>query len=238
VSCDPRLPVLAIVGLAREAQLAAGPDAVVIPSGGSPERLRSALERRPPAFRAVLSFGFAGGLDPALSPGDVVVATAIVAGGKRWPADLGIARAWQRALSAAGQSVTMAEIAGLEAPVLDPVDKAACRYSTGAVAADMESHVAAAFAARHGLPFAALRAVCDPAWRALPPLAAGALRPDGRIALRAILRELVQRPGQVAALPRLSADAAAALASLGRCRSALGPRFGILGLSEPLGDVP
>ena len=45
--------------------------------------------------------------------------------------------------------------------------KAALRSETGAAAVDMESHIAAAYAAEAGLPFAALRVISDPATRAL-----------------------------------------------------------------------
>jgi adenosylhomocysteine nucleosidase len=238
VTSDPRLPILVVTGLAREARIAAGPSTVVIRSGGCPERLRSALGGRLPACGAVVSFGLAGGLRPGLPPGAVVLAAGVVASGERWPADPNIAQAWTRALAAAGQHITLADVAGTETPLLTPAEKAAWWQSTAAAVVDMESHIAAAFAARLGIPFAAIRVVCDPAERALPPLVSGALRPDGGIAVSKILGRLARQPAQVAALPRLAADAAAAFASLGHCRSLLGPRLGLLSFGELLGDVP
>ncbi len=44
-----------------------------------------------------------------------------------------------------------------------PSCKAALHSETGAAAVDMESHIAAAYAAEAGLPFAALRVISDPA---------------------------------------------------------------------------
>jgi adenosylhomocysteine nucleosidase len=92
---------------------------------------------------------------------------------------------------------------------------------------DMESHVAAAFATHHGLPFAAVRVVCDPAHRALPELITTALRADGEVSLRNVFRSLRQRPKQLLALPRLAHDAAEGFRALRRCRELLGHGFGM-----------
>jgi adenosylhomocysteine nucleosidase len=232
--------VLVVTGLAREERIAAGTGVVVLGAGGDPARLRVFLEaHRAPDYRAVISFGIAGGLDVALLPGAVILGSGVVSGDTRWPGDPAIMRRWARLFEHGGVPVVMAEVAGAESPLLNPMDKSALRAATGAAAVDMESHVAAAFAAARGLPFAALRVVCDPAGRALPSLAAKALRPDGGLDLPAILGSLARQPAQLAALPRLARDASAAFAALGRVRAALGPGFGLGGLSlgETLGDV-
>ncbi|HYI88697.1 MAG TPA: phosphorylase [Beijerinckiaceae bacterium] len=231
-------PILIVAGLAREARIAGGPGVTVIAAGGDRPRLRASLAEAP-SCRAVISFGIAGGLDPALRPGAVVVARGVTGGGA-WPSHPDILRLWIERLERSGEHLTHAILAGVDAPLVAPTEKAAVRAATGAAAADMESHLAAAFAAARRLPFAALRVVCDPAERGLPPLAAEALRPDGTLDYAAILRSLAARPAQLAALPRLARDAKAAFDALGRVRAALGPGFGLGGLSlgEPLGDVP
>lgn len=234
------LPLLLVTGFAPEARIAEGRGVVVVNAGGSPARLGALLESEStPAYRAVISFGIAGGLAPDLSPGAVVAGTTVIAGDRRWAAHPDMARLWAKRLADKGERVVLADIAGAEIQISSPADKDALRTQTGAAAVDMESHVAAAFAAAHELPFGVLRVVCDPAGRALPPLATDALRPDGGIDFSAILRSLVRRPGQIAALPALARDAATALAALRRVRAALGPGFGLgaLGLGEPLGDV-
>jgi hopanoid-associated phosphorylase len=190
-----------------------------------------------PAYRAVISFGMAGGLDPALAPGDVVLATGVLTPDTRWSADPDILHSWVRYRPGGIRRVIQAEIAGVEAPLLTPAEKALLHAATGAVIADMESHVAAVFAAAHGIPFAALRAVCDPADRALPSFVTKALRPSGGVDLLGILRVLLRRPADIAALPRLAGDASAALASLRRSRVLLGVTPGIAH-SRPFGDVP
>ena len=219
--------------------MAAGTDVVTVGAGGSPPRLRDLLREKAPACRAVVSFGIAAGLDPALTPGEIIIATAVTSGDERWRSDPAILRHWANRLQKPGTEPTLAEIAGSEMALLTPEEKGSLRVSTGAAAADMESHVAAEFAHARGLPFAAIRVVCDPAERALPSLVVDAIAPDGRIDVAAILRSLVHQPAQIGALPRLTRDAARAFAALSRVRAALGPGLGLGGLSlgEALGDV-
>jgi adenosylhomocysteine nucleosidase len=86
--------------------------------------------------------------------------------------------------------------------------------ATGAAAVDLESGVVATLAAARGLPFAVLRAVCDPAERSLPAAALVALDAEGRIRPWPLVQSLLRDPRQVIGLLRLAADAAAARRSL------------------------
>lgn len=225
---DPTAPVLAVTGLARERRIASGPGVEAVGAGGDPARLRILLDgRTPPRCRAVISFGIAGGLDPALKPGDVVVGTGIVTAEGRRPADLDAAAAIIGLLAGLPNRVISADLAGVDAAVLAVVDKTELRERTGAAAVDMESHVAASFAGQHGLPFAALRVVCDPADRALPAFAANALTPDGEPDIRGVLSALLMGRAKVGDLMRLGRDSNAAFAVLSRCRQCLGDGLGI-----------
>jgi adenosylhomocysteine nucleosidase len=78
----------------------------------------------------------------------------------------------------------------------------------------MESGAVARVAARHGLPFAVLRAICDPAERDLPPASLTALDDRGRIQPMALLRSLARNPAQIGALIRVGRDAALARRAL------------------------
>ena len=216
-------PVLIVCGFAREAAIAAGEGSTIIQAGADPARLSVLLAEAGPAWSAIVSFGLAGGLDPAFRVGDAVVASAVVADGESWNAEPGFAR---RLADRTG--ARLARIAGIDAPVLDPDAKAALRAASGAAIVDMESHVAAAHASRHGLPFAALRVVCDPASRTLPLLARTALRPDGGIAVGRVLTSLLARPGDLPRLVAAGRDAGAAFATLRRLRLALGPGLGLV----------
>ncbi|TNC12109.1 phosphorylase [Methylobacterium terricola] len=232
------LPVLAVTGLAREARLADGPGVAAVGAGGDPERLRDLLRaRRSPGCRAVMSLGIAGGLDPALVPGDVVVATGVSAGGMRHPAHAEVVAALRHRLAGVPARVVLADVVGVEAAVLSPQAKAQLRAETGAAAVDMESHVAAAFAEAHGLPFCAVRVVCDPADRALPAAIAKAIKPDGEPDILAVLAALARRSASVGGLVRLARDSSAAFASLGRCRALLGVGLGVPDLGQLLRDV-
>ena len=99
--------------------------------------------------------------------------------------------------------------------------KAALHLETGAIAVDMESHIAAAYAAEAGLPFAALRVVSDPAGRALPALAMAAIKPNGDIDLRKVLRGVARNPLSLRALVSTGLDFNRALRSLRGCRAFL-----------------
>lgn len=233
-----RLPILVVAGLTRELKLASGPGLAGVTSGGSTQRLRQLLaERGDPGCSAVLSFGIAGGLDPDLAAGDVVVASGVIADGERWPAHPALADSFMKSLSVGGVNAKLADIAGVDAPLIDAEAKADVRRQTGAVVADMESHVASEFAARHGLMFAALRIVCDPAERSMPAMVAKALKPDGGVDHYAVLADVLRQPRQLATLTRLAGEARTSFRSLGRCRDLLGIGRGLPNLLELLGDV-
>jgi hypothetical protein len=108
------------------------------------------------------------------------------------------------------------------APLTGADDKAALHRSSGALAVDMESHIAGAIAAAQGLPFAVCRAIVDPARRTLPSAATAGLRDDGSTAIGPILRELLKQPSQLGALLRVATDARAARTALVQARQALG----------------
>lgn len=220
--------VMAVAGLAREARIAAGPGVETIQAAGNPARLRALLDARPPrGLRAVVSFGIAGGLDPALQPGDIVVCAHLDAQAC-FPADSDLVRRLSERLNGAPDRVVTGGLAGSDVAVMAVADKAALRARTGALAVDMESHVAAAYAARHALPFAAIRVVCDPAGRALPAFAASALTPEGEPDIRAVLAALLRGRARIGELIRLGRDSSAAFAALTRCRARLGPGLGLL----------
>jgi hypothetical protein len=85
----------------------------------------------------------------------------------------------------------------------------------------MESHIAAAYAANAGIPFAALRVISDPAHRALPELAQNAIKPNGDICVRTIVRGVVRNPKSLNALVSTGIDFNRALRSLRGCRGFL-----------------
>lgn len=227
---EPKL--LVVSGLRKEAKAAAGPGIKTICSGGDSKRLRKVLAAlETDQFWGVVSFGIAGGLDPKLAPGDILLGTTVSHGEWRHAADDALSAALAANLRRRNGAVGTGHIAGSDHAIIEIADKAALRALTGAAAVDMESHVVAEWAKRRGLPFSILRVVSDPAHRALPALAAHALRPDGRIDVPRVIMGLARRPRQLSALANAGRDARAAFASLGRCGGLLGP-FLRLGFAE------
>jgi len=215
-------PVLIVTGLVQEARIAAGPGMAVICSSSDPQQLRALLTVfDPSSIRGVISFGVAGGLDPTLKSGDVVVATEVLAGDARWLAGLTLNEDLIASVGLGGRRIVRASLAGAEEVVAARHVKAALHSETGAAAVDMESHIAADYAAKAGLPFAALRVVSDPAHRALPSSAMAAIKPNGDIDLRKIMRSVVRNPMTLRDLVSTGIDFSRALKSLRGCRGFL-----------------
>ncbi len=226
-SVDPR-PVLIVTGLVQEAKIAAGPGMTVICSSSDPVQLRSLLaDIDPLSIRGVISFGVAGGLDPALRTGTVVLATEVVAAGQIWTASEQLSAELLAGSGVGNQTVVRGGLVGVEKVVTGQAGKAALRSEFGAAAVDMESHIAAEFAALAGLPFAALRVVSDPAHRALPEIATTAIKPNGDVDLRKVLRGIARNPMVIRALVSTGRDFNRALRSLKDCRSFLLSRIGL-----------
>lgn len=217
----PASSVIALVGLAFEARIAAGPGVLVICRGGE----RCATELLPGAVsggcRSIISFGVAGGLSPDLEPGDCIVASSII----DYPALRPTDPLWSDKLLDMIPHARHGPIMGVNAVVSDPAAKRKLHSTTGAMAVDMESHLVARLADSHGLSFAAVRVVIDPADRAVPPAALLAMAPDGGTDMSSMIWEILARPSQLTALLRVAADAYAARAALVRLRRALGPDF-------------
>ena len=194
----------------------------VVCSASDPQQLRALLTVfDPKTIRGVVSFGVAGGLDPSLKSGDVVVATEVVAGDARWLAGVSLSEEQIASIALGRCRVVRGGLAGAEEVIAGQSSKAALRSETGALAVDMESHIAAAYAAEAGLPFAALRVISDPASRALPALARTAIKPNGEIDLGMILRGVARNPRALRGLVSTGLDFNRALKSLRGCRGFL-----------------
>jgi adenosylhomocysteine nucleosidase len=228
----PILPcsVVALVGLAFEARIAAGPGVLVICRGPEiADTLRLAFDA---GCRSIISFGVAGGLAPDLRPGDWIVASEVIDAQTSRPTHT----VWSRNLLETIPEVRYGPVVGVPAPVTDPLAKQQLRARTGAIAVDMESHIVAEFAAAHGMSFAVARVIVDPAHRRVPDAALIGLRPGGSANLTAILREVLVKPAQVLPLLRIAGDAYAARSALLRLRRLIGPGFGISEAGESSDD--
>lgn len=176
---------------------------------------------------ALLSWGCAGGLSPTLKPGALVVPEIVLgadgtalATSETWrsPWRDRLAR-WQTPVTSAGILAESLRItASSEA-------KRSLAAATGAVAVDMESATLARFAARHDLPFLAIRAIADPVEMDLPRAIGIALDARGDVDLSRLLGHACRHPGQFLELARLGRAFAAAMRSLRRVRREAGEDF-------------
>jgi len=196
-------------GLKREARVfdRPGRDVSVVIGGGVAATLERDLDARAELFPGlILSCGIAGALARPLQPGDVVIdGNAIVA-------------------ERLGQALPHAHrgaIVGSDAIAATAAEKRLLHERTGAIAVDMESHVAARVAVRKGMLFAALRVISDRADDDLPPAALVGMRPDGGMTLGAVLASLAHDPRQLPALIRTGRQADQAFRSLSRAFEAI-----------------
>lgn len=213
--------IAVITGLAAEARIAEKLGVPILAGGGTPWGAELAAEKLVAAgATALISFGLAGGLDPDFRPGLIVVPLAVVEAGRIRPTNAKLAHAlggWSGGMLAAEAEIVTA--AG---------DKYALGRATLCGSVDLESGAIARVAERHGMPFAVLRAICDPCERDLPPAASAALDAKGAIAIRRVALSILRHPGQIPGLIALGRDAARARAALVRRVFELGHLGGVL----------
>ncbi|GEO82140.1 phosphorylase family protein [Pararhodospirillum oryzae] len=218
-------PTLGVVcGLALEAALLP-PGVRTLCLGPGPRAAAIAARRLlAEGCGALVSFGTAGGLDPALPPGTLLLPTAVVraeplespasADESGPPALFPVADALLAALRAQGLAANHGLLAGVDDPVTTPDAKAALTRATGACAVDMESHAIAAVAHAARRPFLVVRAVADPADRGIPAWALKGVDAEGATRAIPVLAAVVARPTRIPALIALARDAGCARETL------------------------
>ena len=212
-----------IVGMRREARLLGrlSRELMVGCAAADPARARLVARRLiDQGVAGLVSFGLAGGLDPALPPGTILLPPVVVLpDGRALRSD----PAWrQRAAERLPEARSLA-LAGSDRALVGAADKAALRDASGAAAVDMESHAVSDEAVAAGLPFLVIRAIADPAGRTLPAAALAGLSADGSARPWAVLVGLLRRPDQLIGVIRLIGDSAAGFSALGRVGRRLGP---------------
>jgi adenosylhomocysteine nucleosidase len=169
---------------------------------------------------ALMTFGMAGALDPALTPGSVVLPRELISGdGARFQTSSSWCARVAAALSSV-RAVTEGNLLTCDRAIETPADKAAAFHSSGAAAVDMESAAVAEIAARHNLPFIAVRVIVDTAADKLPRAVVAASR-AGRVKFGRLIAGLVLAPGEIAGLLRLAQRYRVAMRSL----RAIGPHL-------------
>jgi len=166
---------------------------------------------------ALMTFGMAGGLDPALKPGSVVIPCEVLTtDGVRYA----VCRSWRERVAAALSplcAVSEGNLLTSPRAIDTPAEKAAALRGTGAAAVDMESAAVAEVAAKHNLPFIAVRVIVDTAADFLPRAVVEASR-AGRVHVGRLIGGLILKPQEIAALLRLAQRHRIAM----RCLRAIG----------------
>jgi hopanoid-associated phosphorylase len=226
--------VLVVCGLKVEARIARGPGVRTIAGGGNSAALADSIEREiANGIAGIVSFGIAGALISTLRPGALIVAKSTIFEGEILEAH----EAWSASLMRSLPHALGESLAGSDRIVADRQNKERLHRETGAAAVDMESHIGARAAAKHGLPFVALRAISDPLDRVMPPAALIAMRDRGGIDLAAVLGSIAKSPRQMPQLIAIAHDTGRALGALGRGRRLLGARLGYADLDQLPVDV-
>jgi nucleoside phosphorylase len=214
--------VVVATGFNREAATIHQSGVVVVVGGGDPLALRRRIEAAAQGAAGIMSFGMTGALVDGLAIGDWVVGDRLAGA-----IDLACDPAWTTALLARLPGARPGAFFA-DGRMIDTVaEKLALGARHGALAVDMESHVAGAIAAERGLPFAILRCVSDGARHLLPHAITVSMRPDGAVDAKAMLRSLVARPRQVADVARTAAGFSRAMAELKQGAARAGPRMGL-----------
>ena len=205
MASDPSVGV--VVGLAAEGRIARRLAWKVAIGGGTAKGAEAAAQSLAEAgVAALVSFGLAGALDPALRAGALIVPSAVIVGGTCYPTDPGLSHLLGGA--------TMHAVLGADAVAASVDEKRRLHVTSSAAAIDLESGAVARVATARGLPFAVLRVICDPADRDVPQAALVALDAAGAVGLLRLVAEVVAHPAQLPALFALATDAVAARRSL------------------------
>ncbi|MES2404798.1 MAG: hypothetical protein V4567_10760 [Pseudomonadota bacterium] len=145
-------------------------DGWIAVSGIGPHNAMRAAERLLACgIKRLANWGVAGALDSALAAGDVLIADRIryTYDDPGFATDAAASDRLAATLSTALQ-VRRGALWSTVQPIATPSEKQALAERSGAIAVDMEAAPIAAVALRAKLPFVAVKAICDPAGRALP----------------------------------------------------------------------
>jgi len=180
-------------------------DALLIANGVGRARSRAAVDAAAEfAPEAVISTGFCGALDERFDIADIVVATAIDGGGRRFSA-----------LPIEGPAETFRGVVLSIHRVAQTAEEKQQLAQSGACAVEMEAAGVAGRALDLGLPFYCVRAVTDLAGETLANDYNRALRPDGHFDTMSILLGALRNPAvrlpELLRLRKRSVQAARAL---------------------------
>lgn len=175
------------------------------------QRAAALLDAEPAAV--LVSLGFAGGLDPRLRPGDLVVAGAYRRPDGETVGDAATAAQATAVLAGGGVAVSAGVVLTVDEPLLTPGSKRRSRAGSDGLVVDMEGFWVAAAAEARGVPHIGLHCVLDEAGFTLPAFVAAMAAEPPRRQWAHALRALGSLDGarDVAVLARRARTAARVL---------------------------
>jgi adenosylhomocysteine nucleosidase len=151
---------------------------------------------------ALASFGLAGGLDPALAAGTIVLPVEVISTQNMM---FQTSPEWRARVEAALPNlslVTRSRLLASSSAVTSVNAKATAFRDSGACAVDMESLGVAQVAAKYSLPFLVVRVIVDTAMDVLPKAVMTATD-SGHLRVSQLLIKLARRPADIIAVVRL-----------------------------------
>jgi adenosylhomocysteine nucleosidase len=225
---------LAVETASLRRQLPRAPAWLVVQSGPGAARAAEAAARAVDGgARLLVSWGLAGGLDPKLAPGSVVLPRRVLA---QQSEPVAVDASWHERLLALRDELVIdsGDLLTSRVALESPDAKRSAAAATGAVAVDMESFGIAAVAARSRIPFVALRVIVDGVDDSLPGQAEQWIDERGGRRLTPALRAAVS-PRQWRALLTLAKRYRAARAALENLARALASRRSLTADAAALG---
>jgi adenosylhomocysteine nucleosidase len=164
--------------------------------------------------RALVSWGMAGGLDPALVPGAIFLPTEVIS---LEGTSVLAASPWRERVAeaiSAREPIVTGRLLTSPTAIGSLAEKSRLFRETGAAAVDMESLAVATTARAHGVPFLGVRVIVDSAVDSLPRAVAAAADSQGHLQIWRLLATLAREPMELASLLRLARRYRAASRSL------------------------
>ena len=166
-----------LCGIEAEAAIARKvANADVACAGARPQKARwLARELVKRGAKRLMSFGIAGGLEPGLPIGSMIIGAQVAAFDGIWACD----SPWVGELMQKFPQAHCGGVWGSETIISTAREKRTLYEKSRCLIVDMESQCAAQIAAEAKLPLAVLRVVCDSADMDVPPVVMAAIAEDG-----------------------------------------------------------
>ncbi len=236
---QPETPIGVICALRREAQLLLGSRVdlpqithlesqvmVQVCGMGSRRAQRATHALLEAGCKSLVSFGTAGGLQPGLSAGELVIPQRVIdEEGAQYNVDADWRERLTQTLKGPGILQSKQVLISVEKPLLSSESKYALGQRTGACAVDMESVAIARIAQEKNIPLLVLRAVSDDYRQSLPAELMPAIDPYGELQVWALIKALLLYPQVLGCLPGLYRSTQAAERALTRVLRNAGLRF-------------